>query len=79
MAVALEERLRLALTDILCRTFKALSQDDKAFDGALDWMQASFTAQSDGTYVGRVRTRQEPTEVEFPTGLFCHIALIVHL
>ena len=59
--------------------FEALSQEDKAFDGVLDWMQASFTTQSDGTYVGRVRTRRKPTEVEFPTGLFRHIALLAHL
>ena len=43
-AVALEEGLRLAVTDVLCCTFEALSWYDKAFDGALDWMQASFTA-----------------------------------
>ena len=56
-----------------------LSQEDKAFDGALDWMQASFTAQLDDTYVGRVGTRREPTEVEFPTGSFRHVALLAHL
>ena len=42
-----------------------MSLEDKAFDGGLDWMQSSFTAQSDGTYVRRNRTRQEPTEVTF--------------
>ena len=61
------------------RLFEALSQEDKVFNGVLDWMQASFTAQSDGTYVGRVRTRREPTEVEFPTGSFRHVALLAHL
>ena len=76
---ALEEGLRPAVTDVICRTFKALSRNDKAFDGALDWMQASFMAQSDGTYVGQVRTRREPTEVEFPNGSLRHIALLVHL
>ena len=79
VAVALEEGLRPAVMDVLFHTFEALSWDDKAFDGAFDWMQASFMAQSDGTYVGRVRTRQEPTEVEFPTGSFRHIALLTHL
>ena len=78
-AVALEEGLRPAVTNVLCRTFEALSQEDKAFDGVLDWMQASFTAQSDGTYVVLVRTRREPTEVEFSTGLFRHTALLTHL
>ena len=48
-AVTLEEGLHPAVTDVLCRTFKALSWQDKAFDGALDWMQASFMSQSDGT------------------------------
>ena len=55
--VAFEEGLRSAVTDVLCRTFKALSRQDKAFNWALDWMQASSTDQSEGTYVGRVRTR----------------------
>ena len=45
MAAALEGGPRPAVTDVLCCTFEALSQEDKAFDGALDWMQASFTAQ----------------------------------
>ena len=57
VAVALEEGLRPTITDVLCRTFKALSRQDKAFNWALDWMQASSTDQSEGTYVGRVRTR----------------------
>ena len=42
-AAALEGGPRPAVTDVLCCTFEALSQEDKAFDGALDWMQASFT------------------------------------
>ena len=78
-AAALEGGPRLAVTDVLFCTFEALSQEDKAFDGALDWMQASFTAQSDGTSVGRVRTRREPTEVEFPMGSFRYVALLAHL
>ena len=78
-AVALEEGLRPAVTDILCRTFEKLSWQDKAFDGSLKWMQASFTSQSDGTYVRRVRTRREPTEVEFSPGSFRHNALLAHL
>ena len=55
-AAALEGGPWPAVTDILCCTFEALIQEDKAFDGALDWMQSNFTAQSDGTYVGRIRT-----------------------
>ena len=78
-AVALEEGLRPAVTDVLCRMFEALSRDAKAFDGALDWMQASFMSQLDGTYVGRVRTRWEPTEVKFSIGSFRHTALLAHL
>ena len=77
--VAIVEGLRPSVTDVLCRTSEALSWDDKAFDGALDWTQASFTAQSDGTYVGRVRTRRKPTEVKFSTGSFRHTALLAHL
>ena len=42
-------------------------------------MQASFTAQLDGTYVGRVRIRREPTEVDFSTRSFRLTALRAHL
>ena len=51
-AAALEAGPLPAITDVLCCTFEALSQEDKVFDRALDWMQASFTTQSEGTYVG---------------------------
>ena len=78
-AVALEEGLRPTVTDVLCRIFEALSREEKSFDWVLDWMQARFTAQFDGTYVGRVRTRREPTEVEFSTGLLRHTVLLAHL
>ena len=42
-------------------------------------MQSSFTAQSDGTYVGRIRTRREPTEVTFALGSYRYLALLAHL
>ena len=42
-------------------------------------MQSSFTAQSDGTYVRRIRTRQEPTEVTFALGSYRYLALLAHL
>ena len=45
-----------------------MSQEDNAFNRALDWMQSSFTAQSDGTYVGWIRTRQEPMKFTFNLG-----------
>ena len=67
-AAALEGGPRPAVTDVLCCTFEALIQEDKAFDGALEWMQSIFTAQSDGTFVGRIRTCREPTEVTFALG-----------
>ena len=48
--------------------------------GGLDWMQSSFTAQSDGTYVGRIRTARQPTEVTFALGsLFELRGLLVSL
>ena len=48
--------------------------------GGLDWMQSSFTAQTDGTYVGRIRTGQETTEVTFALGsLFELRGLLVSL
>ena len=42
-------------------------------------MQSSFTAQSDGTYIGRIRTCREPTEVTFALGSYCYLALMAHL
>ena len=51
----------------------------QAFDGALDWMQYSFTSQSDGNYVRRIRTRREPTEVTFALGSYRYLALLAHL
>ena len=42
-------------------------------------MQSSFTAQVDGTYVGNIRTRREPTEVTFVLGLYPYLALLAHL
>ena len=42
-------------------------------------MQSSFTAHSDGTYVGNIRTRREPTEVTFALGSYRYLALLAHL
>ena len=41
-AAALEGGPRPAVTDVLCCKFEALSQDDKAFDGVLDWILIQF-------------------------------------
>ena len=78
-AAALEGGPRPAVTGVLCCMFEALSQEDKALDGALDWMQSRFTAQLDGTHVGRIRTRREPTEVTFALGSYRYLALLAHL
>ena len=67
-AAALEGGPWPAITDVLCCTLEALSQEDKVFDRAFYWMKSSFTAQSDGTYVGRIRTLRQPTEVIFALG-----------
>ena len=42
-------------------------------------MQSSFTAQSDGTYVGNIRTRREPTDFKFALGSYRYLALLAHL
>ena len=55
------------------------SQEDKAFNWGLEWMQSSFTAQSDGTYVEQIRTCREPTEVTFALGLYRYLSLLDHL
>ena len=60
---ALEGGPRPDVTDVLCCTFEALSQEDQAFDRALDWTIARFTAQLDGTYIRQIRTLQQPTDV----------------
>ena len=42
-------------------------------------MQASFTAQADGTYAEHIRTCQEPQQVEFLAGYYRGNALLAHL
>ena len=57
----------------------SLGLQDRAFNLATDWMQASFTAQADGTYIGHIRTRQELQRVEFTVGYYQGNAPLTHL
>ena len=42
-------------------------------------MQASLTAQADGTYTSHIHTRQEIQRVEFVVGFYRKNALFTHL
>ena len=44
------------ITEVVSCAFASLRIQDRAFDPALDWMQASFTDQADSTYTGHIRT-----------------------
>ena len=70
---------RAPITKVLSCGFAGLRLQDRMFDPALDWTQASFTAQEDGTYTGHIHTRQEPQQVKFLTGYYRGNALLVHL
>ena len=47
--IALEKGPRVPTTKVISSTFSSLRLHDRAFGLELDWMQASFTAQSEGT------------------------------
>ena len=49
------------------------------FDPALNWMQASLTAQADETYYGHIRMRQDTQRVKFAGGSYRGNALLIHL
>ena len=77
--IALDRGPRAPITKIISHAFAIIGLQDHVFDPALDWIQASFTAQSDGTYTGHIRTRQDPQQVEFAVGSYWGNALITHL
>ena len=77
--IKLEQGPRAPITKVLSCGFAGLRLQDRMFDPALDWTQASFTAQEDGTYTGHIHTRQEPQQVKFLTGYYRGNALLVHL
>ena len=58
--IALEQGPQAPITEVISRAFVGLGIQDRAFDLELDWMQASFTAQADGTYTGYIHTRHGP-------------------
>ena len=58
--IALEQGLRALITEVISRAFSGLSIKDRAYNPELDWMQASFKAQADGTYTGNICMRREP-------------------
>ena len=54
--IALEQGPRTSITDFIPRAFAVLGIQDCVYDPLLDCIQASFTAQKDGTYNGHIRT-----------------------
>ena len=77
--IPLEQGPRAPITEVISRAFASLRLQDRAFDPALDWMQASFAAQADGTYSRHIRTRRDPQRVEFTAGSYRGNALLAHL
>ena len=59
--------------------FASLGLQDCAFDPVLDWTQASFMAQADGTYTGHIHTRRDPQRIEFGAGSYLGNELLAHL
>ena len=69
----------MPITEVLSCTFVGLVLQNRMFNLELNLMQASFTAQADGTYARHNRTRQEPQRVEFAAGFCRGNALLAHL
>ena len=62
---------------VCCSAYEALLKEDRAFEGGLEWLQASFTAQANGTF--NVRTYHDPTVVDVPPNSFLSHVLGIHL
>ena len=52
----LKQGQRTPITKVISRAFASLGLQDRTFDPALNWMQASFMYQVDGTYTGHICT-----------------------
>ena len=50
--ITLDQGPCLPITEVISFAVAILGLQDRVFDPALKWMQASFTAQADGTYAG---------------------------
>ena len=55
--IVLEQVPQAPTIEVFSRAFVSLGLQYRAFDQALDWMQASFMAQADSTYTGHTCTR----------------------
>ena len=77
--IALEQGQWVPITKVISRAFAGLGLQDPSYEPALDWMQASFTAQADRTYTGLICTRQDPQKVEFAAGSYRGNALLTQL
>ena len=62
---------------VCCSAYEALLKEDQAFEGGLEWLQASFTAQADGAF--RCRTYRDPTVVDISPNSFLSHVLDRHL
>ena len=77
--IVLEQGLRAPITEVIYRVFASFRIQDHTFDPALNWMQASFTAQADGIHAEHIHTRRETHRVEFAAGSYWGNALLGHL
>ena len=77
--ITLKQGPRVPITEVISHAFAGLGIQDRVFDPALNWMQASLTAQADETYYGHIRMRQDTQRVKFAGGSYRGNALLIHL
>ena len=69
----------MPITEVISRVFAGLGLQNRAYEPVLDCIQASSTAQADGTYTGHIHMRREPQRVEFTAGSYRRNALLAQL
>ena len=77
--IALKQIPWAPITEVISCAFASLGLYDRAFEPALDWLQASLMDQADGTYTGYIRTCRYPQPVKFAAGSYQGNALLAHL
>ena len=63
--IALNQGPLASITKVISCVLTDLGLKYCAYKPALNWMQASFTAWAERTYISHIRTRHEPHQVEF--------------
>ena len=77
--IMLEQGPRSPITEVVSHVFVGPGLQKRAFDPAIDWMQASFTFQADSAYTRHIHMRREPQRVEFAAGYYWGNMLLTQL